>query len=62
MGTFFVAAIIEYNELYRNTNEITGVVNNSLIIPMAASDVIKTDSVLDKCVMGYHIKNSDLCL
>jgi hypothetical protein len=37
-----VAAIKEYNELYRNKNEITGAVNNSLITNMTASEVFKT--------------------
>jgi len=40
--TFFEAAIKEYNELYRNMNKITDTVNNSLITPMTASEVTKT--------------------
>jgi hypothetical protein len=37
MSTFFVAAIKEYNELYRNTNKITGAENNSISTHMTAS-------------------------
>jgi len=60
LGTFFVAAIKEYNELYRNMNKITDVVNNSLITTMTASEVIKTDCYT--CVsLALTLKNSELC-
>jgi len=43
VGTFCVAAIKEYNELYRNMNKITDVVNNRLSTTMTTSEIIKTE-------------------